>query len=57
MNRRRQAKWDAGNMRTVSTKMPRKEWSEFRAVCLAENVTPYALALRLLREWRSRKER
>lgn len=51
MKRERQARWDAGNMRTVSTKMNAAEWTEFRARCLAENITPYALARRLIREW------
>lgn len=49
--RTRQAKWDAANLATAATKLDRDEYGEFRAMCAAEGVTPYAVIGQLVRGW------
>ncbi|MDD3346866.1 hypothetical protein [Oscillibacter sp.] len=51
MDRKRQARWDAHNLRTVATKLPLWEQLAFRRACSAAGVSPYALLQRLIREW------
>lgn len=49
--RTRQAKWDAAHLATAATKLDRDEYGEFRAMCAAEGVTPYAVIGQLVRGW------
>ena len=49
--RSKQAKWDAAHLATAATKLERSEYGEFRALCLAEGVTPYAVIGKLVRGW------
>lgn len=51
MRRERQARWDAGNMRTVSTKLTRAEFQAFWTECVMQGVKPYTLVQRMLRAW------
>ena len=51
LERKRQARWDAGHLRTVTTKLPRREYLDFRVQCLAAGETPYSLMKRLLKDW------
>lgn len=49
--RSKQAKWDAAHLATTATKLTRQEYGEFRAMCVAEGVTPYAIIGRFVRAW------
>lgn len=51
MERDRQARWDYEHINTVSTKMLRGEYMQLRAMCLAQETTPYALLRLLIRTW------
>ena len=51
MDRERQAKWDAANLRTASTKLRPAEHQALRAACERQDVTVYDLIRQLLRAW------
>lgn len=51
MKRDRQAKWDRENLATISTKLPRKEWIEFKEECWIMGETPYGILRRIVRNW------
>jgi hypothetical protein len=51
MDRERQSRWDAANLKTVSTKLTRREWAEFYAACIEQGATPYAVVKRMVRAW------
>lgn len=57
MERKRQAKWDAANLRTVSTKVSVAEAERLHAACAAAGVSLYDLLRRLCREWLADIER
>lgn len=41
--RSRQARWDAREMRTATTKVRREAYEEFRRLCRARGETPYSV--------------
>lgn len=49
--RDRQARWDAREMRTATTKIRRETYKEFRNLCEAGGKTPYAVLQMLLLDW------
>ena len=49
--RNKQAKWDASHLATTATKLTREEYGAFRAACVSEGVTPYAVIGRFVRAW------
>lgn len=51
MERERQARWDAENLHTASTKLMPGEYRILRDACDARGITVYALVKRLLRGW------
>lgn len=48
---KRQRKWDKKHLRTVSTKVTRREYEELKALCNARCTTVYAVMQELLRAW------
>ncbi|WP_294855810.1 hypothetical protein [uncultured Oscillibacter sp.] len=48
---KRQLKWDKKHLRTVSTKVTRREYEALKAVCAARCTTVYAVMQELLRAW------
>lgn len=55
--RTRQARWDAGHLRTASTRLPTNEYLRFKMRCMVEETTPYALLKGFIREWMQAHER
>ena len=51
MERDRQARWDAANLRTASTKMRAAEYRMLQDACALEETTVYNLVRRLLQGW------
>ena len=49
--RERQKRWDAENLRTVSTKMIKEERAILCSLCEREKVSVYELLRRLVRQW------
>lgn len=49
--RERQARWDAQEMRTATTKVRWDVYEEFQAMCQERGKTPYAVLQGLLRDW------
>lgn len=48
---KRQRKWDKKHLRTVSTKVSRREYEHLKALCAARCTTVYAVTQELLRAW------
>ena len=51
VDRERQARWDAVNLRTASTKMLPGEYQILQRACDVEGITIYALIKQLIRSW------
>lgn len=54
-DRSRQDRWDRKNMRTVGTKLRRRDYERLRELCEAEGFTVYALLQEFIREVLERK--
>lgn len=48
-DRSRQERWDRKHMRTVGTKLRRRDYERLRAICEAEGFTVYALLQELVK--------
>ena len=46
-----QTAWDAENLATVSTRMSREEYAEFRRLCRLRRSSPYRVVGALVRLW------
>ena len=46
-----QAAWDAAHLATVSTRMSREEYAEFRRLCRLRRTSPYRVVGTLVRLW------
>ena len=53
MERERQARWDAANLHTASTKLTEKEYRRLQEACAVAGTSVYALIQRLLKAWLS----
>lgn len=57
MGRERQAQWDAQNMKTVATKLTKKEYQQFKIACDTSGITQYEILQRMIRVWVRSKPR
>lgn len=49
--RTRQAKWDAGNIHTASTRLTARQMERFKTQCLLSGQTPYRVLQLLILGW------
>lgn len=49
-DRSRQERWDRKHMRTVGTKLRRRDYERLQAICEAEGFTVYALLQEFIKE-------
>lgn len=53
--RERQARWDAAELRTASTKVRREVYERFQELCHTAEKTPYSVLKALLLDWMRRQ--